>query len=307
MPSFLASTFAIRLLGDRRILLATPIIVLLLVGGTGRTASEDAPVFTPTWYMVIDWANLLDEGQEQSAINDAWRLSMLGVPTQVVTELAQSTPELARQRADQLRIDHGIESGPGADDGILIYAAVNPSDRSLVTMAVSVGTHALPHGGLDDASIDEIVSSIMVPQLTSGQPARAIVYSIREMIYFELFTPPPTTSLDGWRANLHSILPWAAPLIAVVTAGVTARGIDNLTSIGAAAKRILPTLCMSLALGILAIAGRSAPGAFAAIGLLVAAVILAILADRSIRRNDHRPIVVSPRPPGRFSSRGVRA
>lgn len=307
MPPFPASTSTFRLRGDRRLIFAIPIVLLLLAGSGAPSRAKDDPTSAPSWYMVIDWANLLDDGQEQSAINDAWRLNMRGVPAQVVTELAQSTPELARQRAEALRLDHSIESAPGADDGILIYAAVNPADRSLVTMAIAVGPKALPHGGLDEDDISKITSTIVVPQLADGHPARAIVYSLREMIYLEIFTPPTATPLEGWRATLHDLLPWVAPLVAVATAWFAARGIGQVSSLADGIRHILPPLLVALLLGILAVTGRSSAGAFSAIGLLVATVLLAMRADRSLRQSNHRSRTPSSSSHGAFESREVQA
>ena len=281
-------------------------MVLVLLGFHSAVAQSD-PDFEPTWYMVVDWANLLDEGQEQSAINDAWRLNMLGVPTQVVTEFAQSTPELANQRADQLRFEHGIETRPGADDGILIYAAVNPNNREQVTIAISAGAQALPHGGLTSDDLDQIASEIVLPQLTNGHPARAIVYSLREMIYRDIFTPPPAEPLDGWRSTLHSILPWVAPVVVVATALLALRGVINVTTFGQSVFPVALTVLVALMVGVLAVLGQSAVGAFSALALVVAAVLLAMVADRAMRQQGHRTVTASPRPPGRIASRGGRA
>lgn len=294
--------------GVDRLLLVLFLLLAMLVGiwGSSASASDDSP-FSPSWYVVLDWANLLDESQEQSAINDTWRLNTLGVPIQVVTELAETTPALASQRADQLRIDHGIETAEGADDGLLIYAAVLPSDRSQITMTVSVGANALPHGGLDQSDVDTIVSRIMIPQLTSGHPARAIVYSVREMIYVEMFTPPSEEPVDGWRRTLNRILAWVAPITSVAAVGIAGRKISTVDGFSKAAIRIAPLLGLALVLGVLSVASRSTAGAFSTIGLLVASVILSMLADRSIERRAERTIVVSPRPPGRFTSRGSEA
>ncbi|HYJ12448.1 MAG TPA: TPM domain-containing protein [Thermomicrobiales bacterium] len=264
--------------------------------------AQSDPDFEPTWYMVVDWANLLDERQETSAINDTWRLNLLGVPTQVVTELIESTPELARQRAEALRVEHGIESAPSADDGMLIYAAVNPSNRSLVTVAVAAGPNGLPTGGLTTGDLSDIQSNIVVPQLTAGHPARAIVYSVREMTYQQIFTPPPTFRQGGLRASLNDIMPWLAPLIAIPLAIVALRNVQDLRGFPIALKRAALPLVGALVLTVVAIEVQSTPGIFWAIGLILVSVAVLILADRKPQPSGRRVLITTPRPPGRFTS-----
>lgn len=307
MPTLSVPTLATRLPGARWILLVIPLALLLIIPSAQRVGAQDKTDFQPTWYMVVDWANLLDEGQEQSAINDAWRLNMLGVPTQVVTEFAQSTPELAKQRADQLRTDHGIESQPGADDGIVIYAAVTPNNRTQVTVAISAGPNALPHGGFTNADLEQIASEIVLPQLAAGHPPRAIVYSLREMIYRDIFTAPPSAPLAGGRETLNSVLPWAAPIVAIATTVVAVRGVGQVKSFTQAALRVAAPLAMALILGVLAVAGESGVAAFAAIGLVVVAVAVAMLADRALRGQDTRTLQADLTSPGSLANPGGQA
>lgn len=258
--------------------------------------------FEPTWYMVVDRANLLDEGQELSAINDTWRLNLLGIPAQVVTELAETTPELASQRAEALRVENGIETAPGAGDGILIYAAVNPANRSLVTVAIAAGPNALPTGGLTQGNMSDIESTIVVPQLVAGHPARAIVYAVREMIYQQVFTPPPSAPQSGLRATVNDIMPWLAPVVAIPIAVLTLRNAKRTRGLPETLRRVAPPLVAGLMLAVIAIILRSAPGIFWAIGLVLVSVAVLILADGSIQQSGRRRLNATPRPPGRFSS-----
>jgi hypothetical protein len=270
--------------------------------GLGAARAQSDTGFQPTWYMVVDWANLLDERQELSAINDAWRLNLLGVPAQVVTELEESTPELARQRAEALRIEHGIESAPGAEDGILIYAAVNPYNRSLVTMAIAAGPRSLPDGGLTSDNLADIESNIVVPQLTAEHPARAIVYAVREMIYQQVFTPPPSSPPSGLRASLEGIMPWLAPVVAIPVAIGTLHNSKTMSGISKPFMQVAPPLVSGLVLAVAAIGVRSAPGTFWAIGLILLSIGVLTAADRQRQPSVGQAPAVNPLPPTSLTS-----
>jgi hypothetical protein len=270
-------------------------MTLLLLAPSPASAQETQ--FQPTWYMVVDRANLLDEGQERSAIDDAWRLNTIGTPTQVVTELTQSTPELASQRAAELRIANAIESSPGADDGVLVYAAVNPGNRAVVEVAISLGANAVPRGAFTLETAQSIRTDIVQPQLQAENPARAIVYSLREIHYLQIFAPPPVESLEGWRATLHSIMLIAAPVAAALTASLL---VVRLKAYGRLREALVPLSLAAgatLLLGALSMMGRSSPGILSALLLAAVVVWLAIRLDQSPPASTARTIAVTPRPP----------
>jgi hypothetical protein len=251
--------------------------------------------------MVIDRAGILDDEQERSAINDAWRLTTMGIPTQVVTEFAGLNQEQARRRAEELRIGHHIESAPGADDGILVYAAVNAQVRSSITIAVSYGRNVVPRNGLTDKSISETFEHVMLSQLKNGRPARAIVYGMRELIYLRQFEPPGIAPLTGWRSTLANTMPFISPVSAVASIGAA------LYAISTTRKRTawLALGAASLALGataVISVLGRSTLGIGVVIG--VGALILwqVIALDRAAKPAPRRTLVVTPRRPRRLAA-----
>jgi hypothetical protein len=273
------------------------VILLACLAGslTSHAGAQTRSAVEPTWYLVVDRANFFDEEQERAAIDDAWRLNMLGIPTQVVTELEESTPELARQRADRLRIEDGIESAPGADDGMVIYAAVHPANRSIVHIAVATGAGTLPSGGLAGDELAAIVSTIVVPQMVAGDPPLAIVHSMREMIYQQVFTPPPGSTPKGSRAALQGIIPWLAPALAIPVAVVTIRGAQARRGRTMALLLAVPPLGVGLLLAVAAVVGRSGPGVFWATGLMLVGVGVLIVADRELQRGQRRVLSMTPR------------
>lgn len=290
--------------------LALLFAVLMALGQGMVAGSAQEQPFDPNWFMVVDRGNLLDENQEQSAINDAWRLNMMGTPFQVVTETAAVTPEGARQRANELRAANGIESRPGADDGILLYAAVNPADRAQVEMAFSVGPNATPRDGMTAAAIDEVYSAIVQPQLADGHPARAIVYPIRELMYLRTFVPPPVDEPTGWRASLQQPVSLIAPVLA--TAAVAATVLLARTGERRWKSSLLAAAVFIGGGGLLLLLGvqvHSGLGIVSALVMGVCAVLIGARLDRKLSTpaSSARQIVVKPRPPGaRLKTGGER-
>jgi hypothetical protein len=255
------------------------------------------------WYMVNDNANVMDEDQETSAINDAYRLNLNGIPTQVVTENAALTQSQADFRATELRISHSIESAKGADDGLLVYLARQPYDSLSMVMSISVGANTLPVNGLDAVTLQHVHDEVMIPQLMDGTPARAIVYGLREMIYLEQYVPPASEGVNGWKASTRSALAFLGPLAAVAGIAWTVR--RTLTD----AKPLgVLIICGSVALliGLLAATTHSTAGVLSAIALGAAVVWQAIVIDRASRHSTYRVIKVTPRPATASRHRAIR-
>jgi len=287
------SWFRIRIVRWRAVLPALVMAVGVLWAPTIAAApmppsAPDSVEMNQSWYMVIDRAGILDEGQEQSTINDAYRLNLYGIPTQIVTEPVALNQAQADARADELRVMEGIESAPWADDGLLVYVSVDSYDQGNVVMSISTGVRTLPRNGLDAESLDGIRDRIVTGQLAQGHPARAIVYSLREMIYLEQYVPPLPPVITGWRVGLNSMIDVLAPALSVAGTAWLIRGRNHrVTVIGSGT--------LSVVLIVLAVATRSSPGVLSA-GVLGGAVAWeAIRLDRSRERT----IVATPRPPGR--------
>ena len=269
----------------------------LTVGLASNSPHADTDSHAQDWYMVNDHAGVLDEDQERSAINDTYRLNVDGIPTQVVTENVELNQAQANARAEELRISHGIESAPGADDGVLLYLAVDPGDRRSMTMALSAGANALPVNGLTATTLQETLDDIGYHQIAEGKPARAIVYSLREMIYLEQYVPPAVEPVTGFSKALLAVLVVVAPLAAI---GGIAWMFRSLKSSAALGKPELLTLiaCGLIALGIvlLSIPSHSTIGVFAGTPLGIATIGVAIWLDGRTASDNRRVLTVTPRP-----------
>jgi hypothetical protein len=246
--------------------------------------------------MVIDRAGILDDGQETSAINDAWRLNLIGIPAQVVTEYAQFTQPQADARARELRIANGIASARNADDGLLVYAAVDPANRRNIVIAVSAGAHALPRNGLTEAAIADLANTIIAVQLEDGHPARAIVYSLREFIYLEQYVPPAATPLTGWRDALHQAAPVLVPvvLLATVTWIVTGRRRRNPVPIW---RELIVLSAVGGAIATIGVLSRNSFAVFTALAIGAWVLARLIQLDGRSWSPSRRTIAATPRPP----------
>jgi len=289
------STQTARLTVALLMLLLAPIIPVEQATDAAPAPSGSSIEMSQDWYMVIDRAGILDEGQERSAINDAYRLNLYGIPTQVVTEPVALNQAQADARADERRIIDEIESAPWADDGLLVYVSVDPYDQTNIVMSISVGGLTLPRNGLNTETLNDIRDRIVTDQLAQGHPARAIVYSLREMIYFEQYVPPPAPVLNRWKADVNRMADVVVPLSSVAGVGWLIRSRHRSGGGQAASTRVILALSsVALAMIVLAIQTRSSPA------VLAAALLGTMVAWQAVRLDQDRvrAIVTTPRPPG---------
>lgn len=275
-----------------------------VVASAGNSAAHEE-TSGQDWYMVFDRAGILDQGHERSAINDAYRLYLHGIPTQVVTEYAAFSQNQADQRARELRITNGIESSRGANDGLLLYAAVDPRNRDSIVISISVGGATLPVNGFTARSLEEVSDTVIAPQLDLGRPARAIVYGLREIIYLEQYVPPAVAPVNGWHSAAQRALDSLGPVVAV--AGSV--GLVLQRSRGSPAGRLaLVSLVagglVAIGMALLSIPSQSTIGVFSALALGMVLVWRLIVIDTRSSAPATSGLTVTPRVTG---SRNVPA
>ncbi len=281
------------------VLLGFATFVSSLGAAPGHRSSDAHRATEQSWYMVVDRAGILDEGQERSAINDAYRLNLYGISTQVITEPVALNQAQAIVRADELRTTNNIESRPGANDGLVVYASVDPYDQSNIVMAISTGAFTLPRNGLDLASLDRIRDQIMTYQLAQGHPARAIVYSLREMIYLEQYVPPPAPEVAGWRSGVNGMVDILGPITGV--AAMVWLIHSRRRPVGASSPpgvTLMAASVLAVVIVVMAVVTRSPLGVVAGALPGGMAVWIASRLDRDTVRGRMRDIDVMPRPPG---------
>jgi hypothetical protein len=173
---------------------------------------------------VYDMANLLNNGQEASIEMDAGRLARHGIPSLVIIQLGAMAPEEADAFAAHVRRQWGIESSPGADDGLVILVTVTDTEeRRGIFTTMSWGDNALPHFGVTATSSAGIQHAWLDRYIDEGFLYEGIDFTLRRLIYHSIYDPAPQAPLTGLRANLGGVMSLAGPLLAIVAVALAAR------------------------------------------------------------------------------------
>jgi uncharacterized membrane protein YgcG len=173
---------------------------------------------------VYDMANLLNNGQEASIEMDAGRLARHGIPRLVIIQLGAMAPEEADAFAAHVRRQWGIESSPGADDGLVILVTVTDTEeRRGIFTTMSWGDNALPHFGVTATSSAGIQRAWLDRYIDEGFLYEGIDFTLRRLIYHSIYDPAPQAPLTGLRANLGGVMSLAGPLLAIVAVALAAR------------------------------------------------------------------------------------
>ena len=165
---------------------------------------------------VYDMANLLTNGQEASIEIDAERLARHGIPNVIIIQTAASTPAEADALAAGVRREWGVESSPGAGDGLVILVSVSDTgERQAIATTMSWGDDALPHFGVTDSTSADIQATLLDAYLDEGYLYEGILFSLRRLIYHSIYDPAPQGPLDGARAGLGNVISVAGLALAV--------------------------------------------------------------------------------------------
>ncbi|MDQ3539635.1 MAG: hypothetical protein M3440_03010, partial [Chloroflexota bacterium] len=150
-------------------------------------------------YRVEDPQQILKLEQQIELADDAQRLTNHGLPTIIVLRESTDARDRSQTTADQLRIDRGVESSGGADDGMVMLVSIDPASPRSGSVVLSFGRNALPKGGLTAASVEAIYERVIAPRLERNKLYSALHVGIREIIYFETYIPearPPLTESE---------------------------------------------------------------------------------------------------------------
>lgn len=164
---------------------------------------------------VYDMANLLNNEQEASIERDAQRLARHGIPNLTVVRLGTMTPEEAATFAAEIRQQWGVESSPGADDGLVILVSVhNTEEGQGIATTTSWGDNALPHFGVTEKTSADIQLSWLDRYIGEGYLYEGVLYTLRRLIYHSIYDPAPQEPLTGARASLGSVMSIAGVALA---------------------------------------------------------------------------------------------
>lgn len=168
---------------------------------------------------IYDPYRMVSDKDESSLEYDATRLEAYGVPALVYIRFSEETPAQSQAYADDLRTSFGVESAPGADDGLVILVNTSFYSSRTGTIILSNGTNTLPVQGLDEATLTRILEEDMMPRLRQNKLSEALSVGLRRFGYYAEFIPgaPPTTSSrqDAAASAIAVAAPIATLLIAL--------------------------------------------------------------------------------------------
>lgn len=164
-------------------------------------------------HRVDDPERILKLEQRIEIADDAQRLTNHGLPTIVVLRESTESRDRSQATADQLRVDQGVESRDGADDGMVMLVTIDPDSPRSGSVVLSFGRNALPKGGLTEASVEDVHERVMTPRLERNKLYSALHVGIREIIYQETYIPearqPLTDSARTVRGTVNLLGPLA--------------------------------------------------------------------------------------------------
>lgn len=219
---------------------------------------------------VYDSGLLIGSANEKTLEGDARVLASYGVPVLVYVRRSSDSVAESQSFADNLRLQRGVESVAGADDGLVMLLTVDMQSNNTGKVVFSTGEHTLPVNGLDQEALDRIQREDIIPNLRRGNIYDALNISLRHMTYSAQFVPgavAPTSLRQDMVASLLSVIAplgtlllgiasgilWLAPTSLFKRAGLTRRNANKAV--------ILAGLGFAIALMVSAVYARSATGA----------------------------------------------
>ncbi len=271
------------------------------IGPRISRALEDDDDLSEFMHLVEDPVGVLSDEQASELADDAHRLTAHGIPTMFIIRESSRTREESVIDANELRIEHELETTPGADDGLL-FLVTRPKgrrgtqgSRQSMFLTISPGANTLPKGGLNEASMQEVHDRFIRPRMRFGLLADGLRVGIRKIIYLETYYPDPPPPLTSLQRTTQSTLGVVAPLVSIAGLGSVMAAWHSRTSRprsrrSATRARFLSALALAgFAVSILAIFsvyGQSRAG-------IVAVIISVLVITAHVRLGQHRSNVSS--------------
>jgi uncharacterized membrane protein YgcG len=243
---------------------------------------------------VDDPQKILKLDQRIELADDAQRLTDHALPTIIVLRESTAPREESQAYADRLRIDRGVESSKGADDGMVMLVTFNPYFPRSSSIVFSFGQNALPKGGLTVASAEDVYQRAMLPRLKKNRLYNAIHVGIRQIIYLETYIPEAQPPLTDPERKLRGAVNVLGPLVLVGSAAgfvLTGRSPSRSRSSASRRRSVFVRTALIVGLGAALLFGLAVI-AKSTIGVASAAlVVLLLLSQPLIQR---RPAGVAP-------------
>ncbi|MEJ7901461.1 MAG: TPM domain-containing protein [Thermomicrobiales bacterium] len=227
---------------------------------------------------VYDTVDILTSAQEKAIQNDIDRASGLGIEMLVYTRMSDESATESQVFADRLNAEWNVESSEEANDGLVYLITVNPLDPNTNSVVISAGESVLPIRQLDQDALQRILETDVMPAAADGEFNSAIQFGIRRVLNAVEYSPPDPEPLTSFQASLHTYANvLGAALLQFTVLGffvVTIVRERRFTITPAPSSMAIYAGCLavaSIAVGIIAIAGRNAFGSLTALATLVVA------------------------------------
>jgi hypothetical protein len=275
--------------------LLTVLMLYLLLPGvpevTAAQAQPDPPPETIPYF--YDPSDVFPEDQQVTLTRDARLVQRSGIPSVVYVRTAtanEAGKESSRIFADTVRREWGVESSPGADDGLVVLLSYVPDHPAASTAVASWGTSAFHDSGLTPEYVQSVLDRDVRTLLDMEFPFEAMVYGLRQIRYGGIYFPPPPDPLEGGAKTLHEFLRWIGPALTIGTvSGFVALSLRRHADRHIARKFLWKTVGLTgtlvAVLSVLSVIGRSKIGIGSALLILIALTIHAWLWSRPPRHH----------------------
>jgi uncharacterized membrane protein YgcG len=160
---------------------------------------------------IYDQAGILTERQATTLHGEIQRLRSLGVPA--VVYIRSTADEADTMSADDMRVSWGVESSPGADDGLVYLLSVDPQDPEASAFEASHGENTYPIRQLDAPRMEQIVTEDVLPNVKAGDEYLGLAFALRRTLNLAEYSPPNPPALTSRQESLQTPLDVVAALL----------------------------------------------------------------------------------------------
>ena len=122
---------------------------------------------------IYDQVGLLSRDQVQTLDTKAATLDALGAPTVVVLRHRGAEAQPAQQDAHNLMDAWGVESAPGARDGVTVVVDFTP-DNQRAQLGIWLGSAHTDNGQITPAALQDILNKQILPTMQRGDVAGGV-------------------------------------------------------------------------------------------------------------------------------------
>ena len=140
---------------------------------------------------VYDRSGTLAPDQLRALEDQAAAVTAAGAPTIVYIRARDADNDETQEHARDLLAAWGIESAPGARDGLVIFLNLDPDDTRHGAVALFAGQRHFDGGNLPERELQRIFDDEMRPLLADGQIAAGIGAGLAASARSLTFGPPP--------------------------------------------------------------------------------------------------------------------